>query len=566
MPAFTYITRAEARAAIRQRLQDAGSENFWVDDELNDLINEALRAWNAAALYHRSRGQFSTIPSQAFYDISDVLSDGSDLILERTLTVQQITKSIIYALMENAGEEVDGSTWVGTESFSLDDVQQSVVRRVNRFLEDTGQIVTQSQVAVTPSNGIVDVPTEWIDVRRAGWITPEDVHNVLWRTSEYVADSQFNDWNISPGKPEAYSVAVVPQIRLQLLPAPDDVGTLDLLMVNALTVTGALNIFNDFGWAIKWGAIADLLGQDGEARDAERAQYAEQRYQEGVQLAKIMSTVLRGEINGQVIQSCALFDLDAGVPNWQDLLGDVTVATGSVGIVAVLPFDGATLIVGGETFTWVTGAPVNPTDIFVSTQAATAQATVDAINAFTATALCTAVLNGFIVELTANTPGDPGNSIALSTTDTGPGHTVITPFSGGSALDNLGTPATPAFAGPNLVALYPVPNYTVNVPDGKHAVLFDVVRNAIIPTDDSSFIEIGREWISVVVYDYVEHLCLFKSQGDEWKATYAHYQRMFRAAANENARLREVSTYDLPILATQQEIDVRRKAPAQAAA
>lgn len=565
MPSFDYITRAQARAAIRQRLQDAGDEHFWTDDELNDLINEALRAWNCAALYHRAKGQFSTTPGTAFYDISDVLSDGSELILERTLTVQQITKSIIYALMENAGEEVDGSTWVGTESFSLDDVQQAVVRRVNRFLEDTGQIVTQSQVAVAPGNGIVDIPTEWIDVRRASWITPEGDHNVLWRTSEYVADSQFNDWNISPGKPESYSVAVVPQIRLQLLPSPDDIGTLDLLMVNALTVTGALNIFNDFGWVIKWGAIADLLGQDGEARDAERAQYAEQRYQEGVQLAKIMSTVLRGEINGQVIQSCALFDLDAGVPNWQDLLGDVTTATGSIGIVAVLPFDGATLIVGGVTFTWVTGAPVNPTDIFVSTQAATAQATVDAINAFTTTALCTAVLNGFVVELTANDPGEGGNSITLSTSDTGPGHTVITPFSGGAALDNLGTPTTPAFAGPNLVALYPVPNYTINVPGGNHSIVFDCVRNAIIPTDDTSFIELGREFL-IPWLEYICHLAAFKEQGIEFQGSYLGYKNLFLAAQSQNARLREVSTYDLPILATQQEIDVRRKSPTQVAA
>lgn len=565
MPSFDYITRAEARAAIRQRLQDPDGA-FWTDDELDDLINEALRAWNSAALYFRSRGTFNTIPSQAFYDISDVLSDGSELILERTLTVQQITKSIIYALMENAGEEVDGSTWVGTESFSLDDIQQAVVRRVNRFLEDTGQIVTQSQVVVSPGSGIVDIPTEWIDVRRAGWITPESGHSVLWRTSEYVADSQFNDWNVSPGKPETYSVAVVPQIRLQLLPAPDDLGTLDLLMVNALTVTGALNIFNDFGWVIKWGAIADLLGQDGEARDAERAQYAEQRYQEGVQLAKIMTTVLRGEINGQVIQSCALFDLDAGVPNWQDQIGTGTTATASIAPgSAGNPIDGTGLTVGGSIFVWV-NTVVNPTDVQIgATRADSFQNMVDVINLDPeGLALASAAINGVVITLTALNAGASGNSIPLSITD--PAYGIITAFSGGVNANTLGTPTTPAFAGPNLVALYPVPNYTIDVPDGRHSVVFDVVRNAIIPIDDDSYIEIGREWLPVVVYGYVEHLCLFKSQGDEWRATFAHYARMFRAAANENARLREVSTYDLPILATQQEIDVRRKSPAQAAA
>lgn len=557
MPSFNYITRAEARAAIRQRLQDAGAANFWADDELNDLINESLRTWNSAALYHRARGRFSATPGTAFYDISDLLSDGSELILERTLTVQQITKSIIYALMENAGEEVDGSTWMGTESFSLDDVQQAVVRRVNRFLDDTGQIVLQSQVAVTPGNGIVDIPTEWIDVRRAGWITPENAHNVLWRTSEYIADSQANDWNVSTGKPGAFSVAVVPLIRLQLLPAPDDIGTLDLLMVNAVTATGALNIFNDFAWVIKWGAISDLLGQDGEARDAERAQYAEQRYGEGVQLAKIMTTVLRGEINGQVIQPCALFDLDAGVPNWQDMLGANAFAAASVAPdTAGNPIDGTVLTLGGEVFVWV-NVVINPTDVLIgATTDESFRNMVYAINANSTTALCTASLDVSTIELTANEAGTDGNSIVLSINDASYG--IITAFSGGSLVDSLATPATPAFAGPNLVALYPVPGATVGVPDGQHSILFDAVRNAIIPVNDDDPIQIGREFL-VVLLEMAQHLASFKIGGTEFQNTYELYRKTFQAAMGQNERLREVSQ-NLPIIAAQEDLDRPRKA------
>lgn len=555
MPSYTYITRAELRAAVLQRLQDSGV--FWIDDEINDLIVETLRCWNTAALYHRTRATFVTAPSQAFYDISDLLSDASELVLQRTLTVQQLTKSVIYALMENAGGEVDGSTWVGTESFSLDDVQQSIYRRVNRFLEDTGQIVTQSQVDVTPGLGRVDIPIEWIDVRRAGWITPENNHNVLWRTSEYVADSQFNDWNISAGRPEAYSVAVAPITHLQLLPPPDDIGTLDLLMVNALTATGALNIFNDFGWVIKWGVIADLLGQDGEARDPERATYAEQRYQEGVQLAKILTTVLRAEINGRVVQSCALFDLDAGVPHWQDQLGANAFATASVAPGAAgNPIDGTSLTVGGSAFIWV-NVVVNPTDVLIGTT--TLESFQNMADMITADPegldLCSAEIDSLNIVLTANELGSAGNSITLTINDSSYG--VITSFSGGVLSDNLATPNTPAFASPNLVALYPVPGVTIDVPSGQHSITFDVVRNAIIPTSDSDFIEIGREFL-VVLLEMIQHLASFKMGGLEFQNTFELYRKTFQAAASENARLRENSD-QFPILAEQEEMDRPRK-------
>src|SRR6202040_2446331 len=191
--------------------------------------------------------------------------------------------------------------WVGTETWTLNDVLTAIARRVNRFLEETGQIVTFAQLPVTAGDGRIDLLKDWIDVRRAAWITPESKHNVLWRTSEYVLDSQFNDWNVSPDTPESYSIAVAPLVWLQLAPPPSDIGTLDLFTVDASTIS---NIFNDYGWVIKFGAMADLLGQEAEARDVERSQYCQQRWNEGIQLSKIMATVLRVMINGQSVQPC----------------------------------------------------------------------------------------------------------------------------------------------------------------------------------------------------------------------------------------------------------------------
>jgi hypothetical protein len=228
-------------------------------------------------------------------------------------------------------------------------------------------------------------------------------------------------------------------LGLQIIPPPIDNGTLDLLTVDTSIVT-SVPIFNDFGWVIKWGAMADLLGQEGEANDPERSKYCQQRWDEGVQLAKIMSTVLRTSINGRTVQTCALFDFDAQQPDWQ-------------------------------------------------------------------------------------------NSVLDPTTD-------------------AATPNTPAMAGPNLLALYPVPDLTLAVPAGDHSITMDVVRNAIVPVDDGDFVQIERQFLSIIL-DYASHLATFKCQGGEFQATYEHYARMFQAAAQENARLMENSD-QFPILATQE--------------
>jgi hypothetical protein len=442
--AYQNTTLVQARAALAEKLGDP-SQTFWVSDELDGLLRESLQTWNVAALYHRTRSGFSTTPGQAWYDISTVLADADGLVLPRTLTTAQIAKSIVYHLIENNGAAADG-TATSTSMFSITDINNAIARRVNRFLEETGQIVTRITLPVASGDGQIDIPNDWIDVRRAGWITPENAHTVLWRVSEYILDSQFNDWNISPSNvPSAYSVAVAPILWLQVAPPPSDIGTLELLIVDS---SNSINIFNDFGWVIKFGAMADLLGQEGESRDAERSAYCQQRWDEGIQLAKIMTTVLRVMINGQAVQPCDIFNLDTQVPGWQDSVG--------------------------------------------------------------------------------------------------------------SAANELATPNAPAFASANLMALYPVPGVTKSVPDGKHSIVVDTIRNAILPINDSDWIQVGPEFESVVLLDYPFHLATLKCQGVEFQASFAAYKRMFELAMSQNQRLR-ANAQDFVVLSAQEEIDRPRK-------
>ena len=65
------------------------------------------------------------------------------------------------------------------------------------------------------------------------------------------------------------------------------------------------------------GAIADLLGRDAQARDASRQQYAQGRWEEGLQLAAISGLVQATQIAGVAAISSNLYSFDTHTPSWQ---------------------------------------------------------------------------------------------------------------------------------------------------------------------------------------------------------------------------------------------------------
>jgi len=78
-----------------------------------------------------------------------------------------------------------------------------------------------------------------------------------------------------------------------------------------------MGIPDDFCWVVKWGAMADLLSKDGPARDPARASYCEQRYQQGVELCRLASSVVQAYIDGTPRVIDSLHDLDA-YADWQN--------------------------------------------------------------------------------------------------------------------------------------------------------------------------------------------------------------------------------------------------------
>lgn len=304
------------RSELAARLGDTGKV-FWTDAELGIYIVESLRTWGALTGYWRERGTFDTTAGTTWYDLPTMLPT----IMGYSVTDSDVVKSIQFHLMEPA----TGTSWTGSEMWTLADVTAAVQRRRDQFLAETGRVVSHETQAVSPPPvGRVVIPDTTIDIRRAAWRTPEGAYNSLWRSDEWEIDAFSPTAQQTPGPPAVYSVTLVPPVALQLSPPPADSGTLDMLVVQSgATLDPAagveLGIPDDFAWIIKWGALADLLSGSVLGRDVARAQYCEQRWQQGIQLATLMPCVLQTLINDVQVNILSVSAMDADAPNWQNV-------------------------------------------------------------------------------------------------------------------------------------------------------------------------------------------------------------------------------------------------------
>jgi hypothetical protein len=325
--AYAHTTLAAAVAAVAARLGDP-SLSFWSSGELRALLYEGLRLWQAATDSSRERGALPTQANVAFYDL------GAEL---PTLLGNVVTdRNVVAELEAHLLEPVTPTGWTGSTQFTLPDLVAALQRRRDQFLLETGTILTHGTLPISaPPAGRVTIPDSYIDVRRLAWRSVEGVYKHLWREDEHGLSAFLPTWSIEPATPRAFSVSAARPFELQLAPPPLDEGALDVVSVQ----TGAaldpvagvlLGVPDDYAWVVKWGTLADLLGRQGESRDAARAAYCEARWKSGISLAKIAQSVIHAQIGGRPLWINSILDLDAMLPNWQNDTGEPR-AIGSAG-------------------------------------------------------------------------------------------------------------------------------------------------------------------------------------------------------------------------------------------
>jgi hypothetical protein len=417
---YNHTSLGDMRDELASNLNDVGLV-FWTNvapyKELDMYLFEALRTWSALTGAWRERGQFATAQDTIFYDLAAKLPD----LMGYNVTVLDLVAMIQFHLMEPA----TGNSWTGTEQFTLQQVIDAIQNRVNRFLSETGRVITRLVPAVgaQPPNGRVAIDDRIIDVRRVAWKDGAGAYTTLWREDEWGIQSFSPFAGQTPSTPSVYSRIAPPPLTLQLSPPPENAGALELLVVmtgTPLDVLAAtkLGIPDDLAWVVKWGALSDLMAL--ERGDPAREKYCEQRWQQGIQLASLVPTVVQAQVDGVGVNIVSVADLDADSPSWQN------------------------------------------------------QAS--------------------------------------------------------------GTPSLLAMAGPNLLAVSAKPDA------GPHSITLDVVRNAPIPKDDATQMQLGREETDAIT-DYAFHLAAFKQGGDQFAGSMGNLDAMIRMAALNNSKLRTQSVF-----------------------
>jgi hypothetical protein len=337
---YQYIQLYQAQAELATRLYDSTNQ-FWSLTELTIYIQEALQTWNALTNYWRGDFAFTTSFNVGWYDLTQIPTTVRPL----TVTYPSIYSNIQYGLLESVSWP-----WTGNSNqFSPNDLMNAVMRRRDEILSITGCYHTVSTLPAIPAR--IVVPDNVIDIRRVAYfpliliggaggaygvgpygagpygagtgigpfpsvvnLFPEDT----W------GEQAFNtDYTTTPaGMPTAYLTSTLPQLSFDTDIPVGYGGNFEMLSINAGPVintgsVGTTTIPDDWTHLIKWGALADLLSRESNAKDSARAQYCELRYQMGLKVMVNASALLAVRVNNVAVQIDSVRAADLFNVAWQ---------------------------------------------------------------------------------------------------------------------------------------------------------------------------------------------------------------------------------------------------------
>jgi hypothetical protein len=315
--AYTTITYGDLKDQLASRLGDP-NKVFFLDAELGLYLIDALRTFNALTGFWRQRAEFPSVANQIFYDLRTVAPGFCDY----TVTDRDAITFMEYQLIEPPTPTV----WTGSEMFTLDSLAKALQRRRDQYLLDTGMVITANPLfaASGPPATRTTFNDKIIDLRRVVFQEQASGRRSALLRDDVVGFNAFKvNWQgASTLVPVSYSTGAVPPLTVMIAPEPQVTGFFDVLSVNSgdaldpAVVASTLGVPDDWTWPLRFGALADLLAQDGPGRDVPRAQYAQQRYMEGVQLGTGLPALQNVTVNGMGIQLMGVLEADEFSRGW----------------------------------------------------------------------------------------------------------------------------------------------------------------------------------------------------------------------------------------------------------
>jgi len=307
-------------------LLDDPSSLYWQPNELQYAIWEGLYYWGALTNYWRSRGAFSLTPNVSYYDISAQLP----LLRTRTWTLNAMVNEIQYHLLESAGGLSGGGM---TGQVTVQNILLAIQRARDRFVIDVHFPFSTHKITSPPSpQGTISFPQASVYVHRATWQDQFTGRwNNLWREDAWSLDKANWQWPLTPDLPATYSESELAPLTLQLVPAPLNSGTLEIISVDSLQVditnpAATFNIPDEWIHAVKYAALWDIYSSESQVRDDFRAEYAKRRYEQSVTMAQTARSVQRLTLGGVPSPIDSFQAIDAALPYWRNQTGSPVLA------------------------------------------------------------------------------------------------------------------------------------------------------------------------------------------------------------------------------------------------
>jgi hypothetical protein len=209
-----------------------------------------------------------------------------------SVTDREVLSAVQLSLLE---PDDKGATWPSL-IWNAAQVVGFLNDRQRRFLSESGVTVTVAYQAGQADQPRYDLPPNLIDIRRVAWANSESpmAYIELPRADAWELDHGRTNWPTANAvSPEVYLEDHLPSLTIAMQPTPTDAGEIELTAVTlGTTVDGTgvlLSVPDDLTPYLAWGVRADMLAGEFEGNDPVRAAHCESRFQEGIELARILT-------------------------------------------------------------------------------------------------------------------------------------------------------------------------------------------------------------------------------------------------------------------------------------
>ena len=207
-----------------------------------------------------------------------------------TSTDQDVLDQLQRAVVEGPPAPDLGVSWP-SGLWTPEEVVGYLDQRQQRLLQETLVIAGWLQQALIPNQPIQPLPESWLATQHAmveynGMTTPIDP------ASRPNADLEVYGWQQQMARPLAYVEIQTGTLSWEMIPTPLAGGLLHLFgtwLATTLDGTGiTIAVPEDLVPYLYYGTLADMFGKQGRAYNKPLHDYCEERWQEGIAVARAM--------------------------------------------------------------------------------------------------------------------------------------------------------------------------------------------------------------------------------------------------------------------------------------